>query len=100
MIFVFPKFAHNQMHFTYHVFNSIFVFQCVCGGFWLAWILFYEIIYPSAICNIVPVFINHAVHTTPVFIVFIELFFCYHASPRIKPAIGSLLTVETIYLLT
>lgn len=74
--------------------------QCVCSGFWSAWVLFNEIIYPSAVNNVIPVFINHVSHTTPIFVVFIELCLCYHASPRVKPAIASLVTVETIYLLT
>ncbi|XP_003244959.1 androgen-dependent TFPI-regulating protein [Acyrthosiphon pisum] len=73
---------------------------CVCSGFWSAWVLFNDIIYPSAVNNVVPVFINHVSHTTPIFVVFIELCLCYHASPRVKPAIASLVTVETIYLST
>lgn len=75
-------------------------FQCVCSGFWAAWVLFNDIIYPSAMNDIIPVFINHVSHTTPIFVVLIELFFSYHPSPRVKPAIVSLFTVETIYLIT
>jgi len=74
--------------------------QCVCSGFWAAWVLFNDIIYPSAVNNVIPVFINHVSHTTPIFFVFIELCLCYHATPRVKPAIASLVTVETIYLFT
>ncbi|XP_015370624.1 PREDICTED: androgen-dependent TFPI-regulating protein-like [Diuraphis noxia] len=74
--------------------------MCVCSGFWSAWVLFNDIIYPSAVNNVVPVFINHVSHTTPIFVVFIELCLCYHASPRVKPSIVSLVSVETIYLLT
>uniref|UniRef100_A0A2S2QAT4 Androgen-dependent TFPI-regulating protein n=3 Tax=Sipha flava TaxID=143950 RepID=A0A2S2QAT4_9HEMI len=73
---------------------------CVCGGFWAAWILFGNAVYPSEINNIIPVFINHVSHSTPMFVAFIELLLIYHPSPRIKPAIASLLTVETIYLAT
>ncbi|VVC45198.1 Hypothetical protein CINCED_3A013448 [Cinara cedri] len=73
---------------------------CVCGGFWAAWVLFNDLIYPTEMNNIVPVFINHVSHTTPIFVVYIELIFCYHTSPRIKPAIISLVVAETIYLAT
>ncbi|XP_039277398.1 androgen-dependent TFPI-regulating protein [Nilaparvata lugens] len=65
--------------------------------FWSLWAVDRELIYPSHMDTVLPVWTNHSLHTTTTLFAIAEMFLCQHKFPSFKQGLKGITIYLTLY---